>query len=107
MPSSIGQCSANSVFGSAAGDERDDAADEDRDHGVEQRDREAGDEQRGEQPLRLRGEMPIERHQPRRRLGCSGYAVGFSSRSKIANMRKLEKGAARGRRAATRATLDV
>ena len=51
-----------------AGHERDDPSDEDRDHRVHDGDDESGDEQGREQRLRLSGKMPIERHQPRRRL---------------------------------------
>jgi hypothetical protein len=40
-------------------------ADEHRDRDVEQRDHEAGREQRDEQALRLTRVMPIERHEPR------------------------------------------
>ena len=66
--------------------------DEDRDHRVEQRDDEAGDEQRGEQRLRLPGEMPIERHQPGGGSAASGASVGFSSRSNSANMVTTREG---------------
>ena len=57
------------VLGLRAGDEGHDPADEDRDHGVEQRHQEAGDEQRCEQALGLAGKVPIERHQAGRRHG--------------------------------------
>ena len=58
-------------------DERHDAADEHRNHGVEQRDHETGSEQAKQQAARLPGEMPIERHQPGRRLGLSGRGSRF------------------------------
>ena len=64
-------------FRPACGQQRDDAADEHRDHRIEQRDHEAGDEQRGQQPLRLAGKVPIERHQRGRRLGGRRQRCGL------------------------------
>ena len=50
--------------------QRDDAANEGGNRRIEQRDDETGDEQRDEQPLRLPGEVPVERDKVgRRRVG--------------------------------------
>ena len=55
----------------------DDAPDEHRDHGVEQRDHETGGEQRQNSRLRLARIMPIEREQARRRLRALRRLRGF------------------------------
>ena len=72
IPARIGQNVANRVFGPARRDQGDDAAHEDRDQRIEQREREAGREQPGEQAFGLARIVPIERDQPGRRLGMRG-----------------------------------
>ena len=49
------------------GDQRDDAADEDRNGRIQHRHQEAGHEQRADEPARLARVMPIEGDEPRRR----------------------------------------
>jgi hypothetical protein len=58
-------------LGRARRDQGDDAAHENRDQRIEQRQRKAGREQSREQAFGLAGKMPIERDQPGRRLGIA------------------------------------
>ena len=73
---------------------------------VEQRDDEAGREQRDEQALGLAGEVPIERDEARRRLGrAPGTAVGLQRSFEQAEHRVIQRARARTRRVAARASL--
>ena len=72
MPTSCRHASRSNASGIAARHQRDDAAHEDRDRGVEHSDDKAGGEERQDQPPHLPRIMPVERAQPRRRRGWGG-----------------------------------
>ena len=98
IASSIGSACCTAAARSAALHQAHQAADEERDHGVDQRHRQAGDEQGAVQPARLADEVPVEGPQPGRRR--QGRARRWGAGARQAQARTPAKSRLEGKAAA-------